>query len=79
MVFSFSLVTDQVEIAVTVTEEPKRPSRPPAPRLRDSAPRFRYRGAGDKSSVDALRGLMRLLARQAAGEFFNDTDAGESR
>ncbi len=62
-----------------MTQDPKLPMSLPAPRLRDSAPRFRHQAAGDDSCSDALRGLVRLLARQAAREFFDDTDAGESR
>ncbi len=55
---------------------PKQPSRPFTPRFRDKAPRFqRQEATGDESSRSALRALVRLLARQAAAEIMDNSDA----
>ena len=64
-----------------MTQGPKLPSRPNVPRRRDHASRPRPKQASPAGGRDrtALLEIVRLLARQAAREFFNDTDAGESR
>lgn len=58
---------------------PKQPIRPFAPRFRDKAPRFqRQEAVGDDPSRPALRALVRLLARQAAQETFDDGHGPEA-
>lgn len=62
-----------------MNQGPKLPSRQPVPRLRDKAPRFQRReAAGDTPCRSALRGLVRLLARQAAQETFDDGHGPEA-
>ena len=59
-----------------MSQDPKLPMSLPAPRLRDSVPRFqRQEATGEDTSRAALRALVQLLARQAAEEVVEDSGA----
>ena len=55
-----------------MAQDPQQPTRPPALHLRDRTSRLHSRGRGDDPCRLAMLGLVRLLARQAAQETFDD-------